>query len=346
MISRDKLTEKQKRVVVFLLSSAFVYLVFKYILPIIFPFILSLLLALAFEPAAKKINDKMRIPKSFTAFVLQILLGAVISILFFYVVKKLLEQAGNLVSSLPEYEKSLYEGLMRISGYAEQWLHMEKSQVFERLLELLMEGSRGLQERIVPFFIDNSSRIFAGFVGITTILVLIQVAVVLCVKELDDIRRLEENSVFLKEINLIKRPIVKVGKAYLKTQVIILSIVISELIFGLSVMGNKYSYILGFLIGVLDALPLFGTGTVLIPWILIELVMGNFVKMFSILFLYLVCYFTRQFLEPKLMGDGSGLSSLETLISIYAGLRLFGIWGLFTGPIAWLLIKEFTRAYS
>lgn len=59
-----------------------------------------------------------------------------------------------------------------------------------------------------------------------------------------------------------------------------------------------------------------------------------------IMILYLICYYTRQFLEPKLMGVKFGMSPTVMLITIYAGLKLFGVMGVFTGPVALILIRE------
>lgn len=326
--------------------SMVVYLAFRFLLPIVLPFLLAYLLAHLCEPAANWMHKKTRCPKMFTTAVFLLLAGSVFIILGVILCRELGKQIGNLVESLPQYEQMLHEWLMKLSGYAEKWFHVEQTTVFDKLWTLLTDGAESIRERVMPWIIDHSAGIVSGFVRCTTIFVLVQVAVLLCVKELDDIRRLEKRSMFAKEIALIKQPMARVGKAYLKTQLAIVMIIIGELIFGLSLMGNRYSMILGLLIGLLDALPLFGTGTVLIPWVLIELVMGNFAKAAMVAALYLVCYFTRQLLEPRLMGSGTGLTPLESLIAIYTGLQLFGFWGLFLGPIAWILVKECCKVYS
>ena len=62
--------------------------------------------------------------------------------------------------------------------------------------------------------------------------------------------------------------------------------------------------------------------------------------------LYLVCYFLREILEARMMGGAAGLSPLETLMAMYAGLRLFGLAGLFLGPAGLLIIREFALKTS
>ncbi len=94
------------------------------------------------------------------------------------------------------------------------------------------------------------------------------------------------------------------------------------------------------LTGLVDALPVFGTGTVFVPWIFIVLLRGDRRTALCLAALYAVTWLTRELLEPKLVGDGLGLMPVCFLISVIVGLKLFGAIGLFTGPFGVLLVKE------
>ena len=111
-------------------------------------------------------------------------------------------------------------------------------------------------------------------------------------------------------------------------------------------MGNQYSLLLGIGIGLLDALPIFGTGTVLIPWALFRLVNGDWLYGIGLFVIYIICYFLRQVMEAKIMADKVGLTPLETLISMYVGLRLFGLLGFILGPIGLLIIEDLVELYG
>ena len=78
----------------------------------------------------------------------------------------------------------------------------------------------------------------------------------------------------------------------------------------------------------MDLLPVIGIGFILIPWAVISLFQGNRLLGFGLLLLYLAINLLRSLLEPKLVGKSIGLPPLVTLLSIYAGLQLFGIAGL------------------
>ena len=114
---------------------------------------------------------------------------------------------------------------------------------------------------------------------------------------------------------------------------------------GLFLMGNPYYLLLGVAIGILDALPILGTGTVFLPWILAEVFQRDWKSAVCLAVIYGICYFVREIMETKLMGNEVGLSPLETLAAIYVGLLLFGLWGFILGPMGLLLIEDFVKTY-
>ena len=112
---------------------------------------------------------------------------------------------------------------------------------------------------------------------------------------------------------------------------------------GMFLVGNPCPVLVGMGIGIMDAFPVLGTGTVLVPWAVIEIAMGSWKTALILTGLYLICTFMRQFLEVHLMSGQMGLSPFETLGAVYVGLKLFGIAGLFLGPLGLLLIEDMTE---
>ena len=94
------------------------------------------------------------------------------------------------------------------------------------------------------------------------------------------------------------------------------------------------------LTGIVDALPVFGTGTIFVPWLILVFCQKNYTFFVWLLLLYGITWLTRELLEPKLLGDGLGLLPVCFLISVIVGLKLFGAAGLFTGPFGILFVKE------
>lgn len=127
---------------------------------------------------------------------------------------------------------------------------------------------------------------------------------------------------------------------YLKAQFKIMLVITIILFAGFEVINVGYAILLALGIAFLDFLPFFGTGAVLWPWAVVELVSGNYFRTVVLLIIYLICQIVRQILQPKLVGDSIGISPLETLIFMYVGYKVKGLLGIIIGiPIGMILIN-------
>ena len=120
----------------------------------------------------------------------------------------------------------------------------------------------------------------------------------------------------------------------------IMCITFVELCIGLSVLGVDNSIIISFLIALFDVLPVFGTGGIMIPWIIISLLMQDIKLAVGLTIVYLIITLIRNIIEPRIVGEQIGLHPLLMLLSMYLGIRFFGFLGLFLLPATLLLIKE------
>ena len=96
----------------------------------------------------------------------------------------------------------------------------------------------------------------------------------------------------------------------------------------------------GLLAGLLDALPFIGTGIVLVPIAGVEIFQGKLGTALLVLCLYGVCALLRELLEPKLIGRKMGIPAIAVLISVYAGIRLFGLTGILKGPLGYVMVQQ------
>ncbi len=129
-------------------------------------------------------------------------------------------------------------------------------------------------------------------------------------------------------------------KSWLRAQCRIMAVISVECTLGYYLLRIPGFPLWALLTGIIDALPVFGTGTVFLPWILITVLQRDYTLALWLGALYGVTWLTRELLEPRLLGDGLGLLPICFLMSVIAGLKLFGGLGLFTGPFGVLLIRE------
>jgi sporulation integral membrane protein YtvI len=132
---------------------------------------------------------------------------------------------------------------------------------------------------------------------------------------------------------------------YFRAQLILVSLTALVVIIGLLVLRVDYAITIGLLTGLADLLPYLGTGAVMVPWILyVFFVEGNIYLGIGLSILYGVIVIARQIMEPKVLASSVGLDPLATLISLFVGLKLFGLVGLIIGPVTLVVISAFHRA--
>lgn len=120
---------------------------------------------------------------------------------------------------------------------------------------------------------------------------------------------------------------------FLRSQIILSTLTYVISLIGLLIIGVKYPLAIALLIIIVDILPILGTGSVLVPWAIFSLFMGDFVTGIGLIVLFLFITVFRRIVEPKILGDSIGISALAVLISLYVGLKLVGVIGIFIGPL-------------
>jgi len=127
---------------------------------------------------------------------------------------------------------------------------------------------------------------------------------------------------------------------YFKAQFIIMSITFIISTLGFIVINTDYAVLMGLITAIADGIPLLGSGIVMVPWILLNFITGNLRMALGLSGVYLFAIIVRQIIEPKIVSIKTGLHPMATLISMYLGVVIFGIVGLFLGPIIMIFLKN------
>ena len=141
----------------------------------------------------------------------------------------------------------------------------------------------------------------------------------------------------------IKTYIINILWGYVKSYSIILLVTFIELAIGFSIFGINNGILLALIIAIFDILPILGTGTVMVPWIVVTLIQQNYVFALQLSVIYVIVTIVRNIIEPKIVGAQVGLPPLIILISVFVGAQLFGVVGLFGLPVLLSLINYLNK---
>lgn len=331
---------RKSKLVVLLLITGAVYFFLKYLSPLLSPVLTAMLFVTIFGPLLKKIQEKLHIHRQVGAVVLLLAAGLLLLILIWVLI-------SWMVGSLPQWGGELEKLEQELSGLVGsicQWLgntiRIDSDYLENTILHSLQGGIDYLQNQAIPGVLSQSWQYVKIIAALGGFLITFIIASVLLAKDYDDImnRMLdrEECHLFLEVICGIIRYIA----TYVKAQGIIMSIIALLCAVSLGVCGIRHGVIWGVLAGVLDALPFIGTGIVLVPLGLTQLFGGFPGRALLCLGLYMLCIFLRECLEPRLIGRRMGVPPIAVLVSVYAGLGLFGISGIIKGPLGFVIIYQ------
>lgn len=120
---------------------------------------------------------------------------------------------------------------------------------------------------------------------------------------------------------------------FLRSQIIISSLTYILSLLGLLILDIKYAMAIALLIVIVDIMPILGTGSVLVPWGIYLIVTGDYFTGIGLFIMFLFITVFRRIIEPKILGDAVGIGALPALISLYVGLKIVGVIGVFLGPL-------------
>ena len=323
-----------------------IYLVFKYVMAVLLPFALSYVVSLIITPLAQKAAEKTKMPKRLCAAVFVSVAIALIVALVSFGVSRLMEEARELISG----GESGFSGVASLISTAKR--------PFEFIFNKLGIEGTSTFEKIAGSFEGKMFEITSGFVADTlssavskapSIFIGIAVTVVSTYYFCTDGASLREGikkALPQKYRDNVARTAslgVLAIKKYAKAYLLLMLITFVEVFVGLSVLKVKYSFLLALLISAVDILPVLGVGSILIPWAVALFFTGNTSLGLGLVILYGIVTVIRQIVEPHVVGNTIGLHPLVALFSTYAGLRLFGIFGMIAGPAIAFIVSEMMK---
>ncbi|HIR27434.1 MAG TPA: AI-2E family transporter [Candidatus Choladousia intestinigallinarum] len=315
----------------------------KYLLPYVIPFFIAYALVHVLNPVTEKIRTKLPWKKEIIVCVLMALFLGLFTLLFYYLSCMLTEQIRKIATNF-DYYYDCFCGIIDQCCYlAERSFGVSTDDVKDFVYSSLDHATEQIRIYIIPGVVNYSVRYLKKLAEAGIFLLMLFVSVVLLMRDYDKMRASLEKYKSYQALHRITQRMWKQGGMYLKAQMILILIITVLCAAGLWVFGNPYFLLLGIVIGLLDALPFVGTGTILVPMAVFLVFRGNYKLAAGYAGLFLLTYVVREYLEPRLIGAKLGVYPFVMVVVVYAGLYLYGPAGVFLGPVTLLTVMEITR---
>lgn len=332
--------KKVMRIIIILLIILGIYLLLRlsaYCIPFIIAFILSSLI----EPLVRFLEKKIRIPRKvgsvFSILLVLGILGTVIGLVITRLVKEIInvyEQINVIFGSMQLFIEAMIEKVNNLYISLPKTISDTVDQYFAEAAANAKEILRPLIEKLTSFTLSLPQALL--FLVVTIL------ATYFMTSDRNKINSFLDRQFpvqWMEKTRMVVNKLFFALFGWLKAQLILMTVTFTELTIAFLILNIQNTLLLALIIAVVDALPVFGVGTVLIPWGIVEIISGHYQRGISLLLLYIILIVVRQLIEPKIVGQQIGVHPLATLFSMYLGLQLFGILGMIIGPVLMVIIK-------
>lgn len=311
------------------------------------PFLIAFIISLMIEPAIKWSMKKTKLTRRTSSIIIFIFVLAIILGSLTWILITLFSEASSLLQGLNNYFDKAY---IQFQALIERF-DFDKIHLSDEVLNVVQNSTGDLLETISNWLRNSLTGLINLVTSLPSIAICIGITVValyfICVDKIYILDQIEHHlpKVWVKKIGSHLRDLIQTLGGYLKAEatLVLISFIISLIgLYILQFTGFNISYplLMALFIGFVDALPILGSGTVMVPWATICAINGDFNLGIAIIVLLIIMSVVRQLLEPKLVSKNIGVHPIFTLIAMYTGFKVIGIMGLLIGPIVLIIFKN------
>ncbi|MBQ2938672.1 MAG: sporulation integral membrane protein YtvI [Clostridia bacterium] len=311
------------------------------------PFLIAFIISLIIEPAIRFIMKKMNLTRKTSSIIIFIIVSAIILGGVIWGIIALFSEASNLLQSLNEYVEKVYILFQNLTNQFD----FDKIHLPNEVTNILQSSTGGLLNAVSSWIRNALNGLLNIITSIPTIAIYFVITIMalylICVDKVYILDQIEHHfpKKWVFKLGTHIRELTKTLGGYLKAEVtlVLVSFIIS--LVGLYILkfakfNIEFPMLMALFIGFVDALPILGSGTVMVPWAIICGLNGDLKLGIAIIILFALMSIIRQFLEPKLVSKNIGTHPIFTLIAMYTGFKFIGVFGMLIGPIILIIIKN------
>lgn len=310
------------------------------------PFIMGWIISLIASPVVRFFEEKLKVRRKAVSAVVIVAVLAVVVLFVYLLIVKLIRESVNFFNEIPNIWNTILAEFNKVGQNLQgvyNRMPADMQATIDHIIEEMGDYISNITGKIeLPSFeaVGNAAKQIPD----------IFLAVVMCllsayffVADKGYVAAAAEKFVPASvryHFDLIRRSFRNAVGGYFRAQFKIECWIYILLVIGLMILEVDYAFLVAFGIAILDFLPVFGTGTVMVPWAVIELLSENYRMMFGLIAIWLIGQLVRQVIQPKIVGDSIGMDAIPTLFLLYIGYRVAGVMGMILAvPIGIILIN-------
>lgn len=315
------------------------------LLDLFLPFVLAFIAASILTPLVRKLTKKEgKVWNHLWSMLFVVVLLLAVTGIIIYAGYYLLSQISDLFQNWDVIQADITDTLAHLSRYLEDKVHLPSAELENYLVTMIQNILDWLVDKVsswAPNVVIGVGNLASGIANFVVSLLFFIVGAYFMTADYPGLKKKLSGwvpNMIRPHMRHLKDAMGSAMFGYLRAQLILSGVVALISFVALSFSGQSYSSLIAIACGVIDLIPFFGSGTVLVPWAVIMLIVGNYKKALFLLILAFVLFLFRKLAEPKVVGNQTGLSPLVSLISIYVGLKLGGVLGMILCPIVCMIV--------
>lgn len=348
------------KVALVLLSLITIYFALAYFIPLsvdvlafvllgFLPFIIALVVAVLIDPVVNWL-ESYKIKRGFAVLIALILLIVLIALLLVIVISRLVIELSDLYQQIPAYSQNIYSLVLQYLEVIRNYLSSNPMPVeVENAISNSMNAVIDKAGNLIAKAINLLFSLITGLPSLVTILIVSALATFFISRDKVRLIQLLFKVIperYVQPARSLFNHLGSVLVGFFRAELVLISITAVLTTIGLYILGIKYAFTVGIIVGLLDILPIIGPGALFIPWVIILLFYGNIKLGLAILILYGIVSIVRQTTEPKILSQNIGLNPLAVLVSLYLGLKFLGAAGIIIGPVIFILVKGIIKSWQ
>ena len=334
-----------RKLSILLLSTLGIYIAFKFAI-FYMPFLIAFVISLAIEPLIRFFMRNLKLKRRTSSIIVFIIALSLIIGLLSWGIVSLISESYNLLNGLNGYISNLSGQMQNLMNR----IDLTKLNLPNEIITSIQDSAFDLLNSITEWAKNLLTTILSVITSIPTVIIYIVITILslyfICSDKIYMLDLLEHHlpKTWVKKLTKFIKKISSSLGAYLKAQVILILVSFFICLVGLTIfqiVGLNVPFPLLAALGIafVDALPIFGSASAMIPWATISALNGDITLAICILVLLAIMAFTRQIMEPKIVSGQIGIHPIFTLIAMYTGFRIIGVLGLLLGPIVLIILK-------